>query len=725
MRKIFTAISAFLLIGSSSAQQNSWCASMDVLHQQMANDPTTKLQYDNYIQYCKDNEFNYRLNDFNRGISDTIYIPVVFHIIHNGDVIGASGGENISDAQILSQMDAFNKYFSMTNENAADIPAEFKPFATATKIRFCLAITDPSGNPTTGIIRHNLGAADWEQNDIDNTIKPSTIWDRNKYLNIWSVRPGGTMASSGVLAYAQFPPPWGGAANTDGLVARYNTIGAGNGFGLMANYNKGKTLVHEVGHWLGLFHIWGDDNGKCAGQSGAGSDNIGDTPDQADQYFGFPTYPQNSCGKSNMFMNFMDYTNDDCSSMFTIGQVTRMQSILDNGRNSLKSVASRCFKSLDLSIEKTIQPSNTVCLGNIKPLLLVKNKGLSDITTVTFNYAVDGNWNTYPWTGLIPALGSTTISLPTITGLGNGAYTFEAIITDVNALGADNTASNDTSNVAFSVVDAGPGFPSPYTEDFESGFFPPSDWTIENPNSDAVTWNEKTGLGSYSLSNTCIWINNYGYATNPNTPNVRKDAFVLQDLDLTSIPGTNLSFDYAYAKRGVKTDTLLVSYSLDCGLTWNSIWKSGGAALATSTNETILPFLPESNEWKTVTIPLSYLGGQQKVRFKFENFTGWGNALYIDNVNVKQDNTGIDDKSYKVNVSVFPNPGNAIVTVKLPDNHLFEQIQIVDALGRTVKTQTIIDPISLVRVSDLAEGVYTINLFSAQGTQSEKLVISK
>ncbi len=150
-----------------------------------------------------------------------------------------------------------------------------------------------------------------------------------------------------------------------------------------------------------------------------------------------------------------------------------------------------------------------------------------------------------------------------------------------------------------------------------------------------------------------------------------------------------------------------------------------GVAMATSTNETTLPFLPETNEWKTISIPLSYLGGQQKVRFKFENFTGWGNALYVDNINVKQDNTAIDYKSYKVKVSVFPNPGNAVVTVKLPDNHQFELIQLVDALGRIVKTQTIIDPIALVRISDLAEGVYTINLFSALGTQSEKLVIAR
>jgi hypothetical protein len=725
MRKFFTAVSAFFIFGGVSAQQNNWCTSMDVLQHQIANNPAAKLQYDNYIQFCKDNEFNYRLNDFNRGVSDTIYIPVVFHIIHDGDVVGASGGENISDAQIFSQIDAFNKYFSMSNENAADIPAEFKSVATATKIRFCLAITDPSGNPTTGIIRHNLGAADWDQTDIDNTIKPSTIWDRNKYLNIWSVRAGGTMASSGVLAYAQFPPPWGGAANTDGLVARYNTIGAGNSFGLLTGYNKGKTLVHEAGHWLGLFHIWGDDNGKCAGQSGAGSDNIGDTPDQADQYFGFPTYPQNSCGTSNMFMNFMDYTNDDCSSMFTVGQVTRMQSILDNARSSLKSVATRCFKSLDLSIEKTIQPSANICFGSFKPVLQVKNKGLADITNVTINYAVDGSWSSYPWTGFIPALGSTTIALPSINGLGNGAYTFQAIITDVNTLGADNVALNDSSLVSFSIADAGPGFSSPYTEGFESGFFPPSDWTIENPNNDAITWKEKAGLGSYSLSNTCIWINNYGYTSNPNSPNVRKDAFVLQDLDLTAMPGTNLSFDYAYAKRGTKTDTLQVSYSLDCGATWNAIWKKGGAALATSTNETVLPFLPETNEWNTITIPLSYLGGQQKVRFKFENATGWGNALYIDNININRDNTSIKDKLTKVNVSVFPNPSNGLVTVKLPDNHQFEKIQITDALGRIVKSQTIIDPISIVRVADLAEGVYTINLLSVRGVQSEKLVIAR
>jgi hypothetical protein len=111
--KNFHSNICFLLIGSVSAQQNNWCSSMDGLQRQIGNDPALKLQYENYIQYCKDNEFNYRLNDFNRGVSDTIYIPVVFHIIHNGDAIGAAGGENISEAQIESQMDAFNKYFSM------------------------------------------------------------------------------------------------------------------------------------------------------------------------------------------------------------------------------------------------------------------------------------------------------------------------------------------------------------------------------------------------------------------------------------------------------------------------------------------------------------------------------------------------------------------------------------------------------------------------------------
>ena len=424
-------------------------------------------------------------------------------------------------------------------------------------------------------------------------------------------------------------------------------------------------------------------------------------------------------------MNFMDYTNDDCSSMFTIGQATRMQSILDGGRSSLKSVASRCFKSLDLSIEKTIQPSATLCLGSFKPVLTVKNKGLTDITTATFSYAVDGAWNTYPWTGVIPALGTSTISLPAITGLGNGAYTFQAIITDVNALGTDNTASNDSALVSFSVADAGPGFASPYTEDFESGFFPPSDWSINNNNSDAVTWVEKTGIGAYGQSNTCIWINNDGYTSNPNTPNVRKDAFVLQDLDFNNLANPFLSFDYAYAKRGTKYDTLQVTYSLDCGNTWNSIWKNGGVGMATSGNDTILPFEPQTNEWKSVKVALPYLAGQQKVRFKFENFTGWGNALYVDNINIDQTNTAIRNTPAKVNVSVFPNPANTVLTVKLPDNHGFEKIQIIDALGRVVKTHSIFDPISLIRVSDLAEGVYTLNLISAKQVQTEKLVIAR
>lgn len=723
MKKNITGILFSALLTTGFAQEN-WCGSMDVLRRYLAGNPEANEQYLQFIEACERDEIDFAQNgNSSRALSDTIYIPVVFHIVHNGDAIGAPGGENISDAQIISQIDALNNDFSLSPERLANVPDEFKALSAHTKIRFCLAQFDPSGNPTTGILRHNLGAASWDQPEIESQVKPSTIWDRNKYFNVWTVRPGGDMASSGVLAYAQFPPPFG-AANTDGVVARYNTIGT-TGI-LMANYDRGGTLTHEVGHWLGLYHIWGDDNGACNG-----SDRVSDTPNQGDQYFGCPTHPQVSCSTNDMFMNHMDYSYDGCKGMFTLGQEARMMGVINGtlsspsfSRASLKTGGlSRCYYNIDAAIANLLQPDSTLCTDVLNPIIYVKNIGQTDINTLSISYGIDGSSTIYTWNGLIPALNNTYITLPAITGISNGNHQFTVSITNVNGA-PDNNSQNDSAETEFSVSNQSTGFFTPYSEDFESGFFPPADWTIQNPSNDVVKWKEGS-VGGYGLSDLCIWIDNSAYTT---TPGKRKDAFVMQNFDFSLISAPRLSFQYAYVSRGTRYDSLAVSYSLNCGTTWNSIWKNGGKSMATSTNEAETPFVPIASEWDSVSLSLSYLKGQTNVLIKFENTTGWGNALYIDNINVTggNPNTAINEaKDAKVDVSVFPNPASGFVTVKLPSNHPFTEIQISDALGRKAQNHKIIDPISLVNVSDLATGVYTITLQSNTFTQTEKLVVTK
>ena len=188
-------------------------------------------------------------------------IPVVVHVIHNGDAVGS--GENISDAQVNSQITALNLDFSATNTDFGNTPSAFQSVAANPDIQFCLATIDPNGQPTTGIDRVNYGVASFGQAATE-SMKAATSWDPTKYFNIWVVRFGGDL--NGVLGYAQFPstsgltglPSNGGAANTDGIAIGYNYFGTTGA--VSSPYNKGRTVTHETGHWsykcISIGHLW-------------------------------------------------------------------------------------------------------------------------------------------------------------------------------------------------------------------------------------------------------------------------------------------------------------------------------------------------------------------------------------------------------------------------------------------------------------------------------------
>ncbi len=257
-----------------------------------------------------------------------ITIPVVFHIIHDGDPVGTS--ENISDAQIIAQMNQLNDDYSRNNTDAASTPLEFLDEAADVEVQFCFADTDPDGNPTNGIDRVNIGtlpgvslAACWETSYIDMNIKVPTTWNSRLYLNIWVTQKIDDACAPVLLGYAQLPDM--GADETDGVVVVSSTVGSltspsGDG----GPFDRGRSLTHEVGHWLHLYHIWGDDLGLCTG-----TDEVADTPNQADENAGCPSHPKVSCGNNEMFMNFMDFTDDLCMNLFTHGQSVRMHDALE------------------------------------------------------------------------------------------------------------------------------------------------------------------------------------------------------------------------------------------------------------------------------------------------------------------------------------------------------------------------------------------------------------
>ena len=260
--------------------------------------------------------------------TQVITIPVVVHVIYRDD------DENISDQQVHSQIEVLNDDFRFRNSDRAGIPEAFRLVAGDALVEFALATRDPHGRPSTGITRRKTGVAGFPYDGksdatvrLDELIKsdPSGVaaWPRDDYLNLW-VCP----LDDGLLGYAQFP---GGKAATDGVVIRTTAFGkVGN---VIDHYNLGRTCVHEVGHWLNLLHIWGDDAHGCQR-----SDAVVDTPNQGGPNEGSPTYPKLSCNNAphgDMFMNYMDYVDDDSMCMFTRGQIERMNAALAGPRASL------------------------------------------------------------------------------------------------------------------------------------------------------------------------------------------------------------------------------------------------------------------------------------------------------------------------------------------------------------------------------------------------------
>jgi hypothetical protein len=247
-----------------------------------------------------------------------ITIRTVVHVVYKRE------NENISDAQIKSQIAVLNKDFTGSNSDKSKVPAPWKGLFGDAQVKFELAKRDPDGKTTNGITRTKTTKGPFGTGDA---VKKSSQggrspWPTTRYLNIWVCNLAG-----GLLGYAQFP---GGPAATDGVVILHSAFGTQGT--AKAPFDKGRTTTHEVGHFLNLRHIWGDTL-DCSG-----GDKCADTPNAAGPNYGKPTFPHVTCQNGpngDMFMNYMDYVDDAAMFMFTAGQVVRMNATLAGPRKQL------------------------------------------------------------------------------------------------------------------------------------------------------------------------------------------------------------------------------------------------------------------------------------------------------------------------------------------------------------------------------------------------------
>lgn len=394
-------------------------------------------------------------------IGGIITIPVVIHVIHSGQAEGTA--PNSTDAQVISQITVLNQDYRKligspgynTNPVGADI-----------QIEFALALQDPNGNPTNGIDRRAFCQSSWSVIDIDNILKPATIWDPTQYLNMWSV----DFTDNTLLGYAQYPDASGlagldasgGGATTDGVVANYTVFGSiaynDGSFLLDATYNAGRTMSHEVGHWLGLRHIWGDGAGDEASNSPdcTATDYCADTPQVGWEHYTCGTF--NTCPLNpgnDMPENYMDYTNDACMNIFTLDQKARMTTIINNAprRISLKTSTKNSSIPLfandaEIKLEASCPPSICGAVANqTTQNITIYNRGTNNLTSATINYNINGGSNiAYNWTGNLAKNKYATFSR-TINSASNGTINITSL-TMVNGV-ADQRLSNNTASGTF------------------------------------------------------------------------------------------------------------------------------------------------------------------------------------------------------------------------------------------------------------------------------------
>lgn len=403
-------------------------------------------------------------------IQSVFNIPVIVHIIHNNEAVNsanATTGNNLNAAQVQSQINILNNDFKGLNADTSLIPTVFKPLLGKFQVNFCLAVVNPTGGVLAepGIDRINRVAKGWNtlpysQTYIDATVKPNSIWDPNRYLNIW-VCP----LSNGLLGYATFPNPGStglsglsapyGSTTTDGVVILNSSFGS-VGTAVSGVYNLGRTATHEIGHWMGLRHIWGD--GTCA------SDFCNDTPPAQTANYNCPTYPYklgtcsgNTTGE--MTMNYMDYTNDACMYMFTHDQKFRAQLILANSalRSSLitSTACNLPTSGTDAGISSVARPTYSQainCNNFIDPILNITNYGTTTLTSLVVTYNVDNvNPQTFTWTGTANPNTTFTLAVPQIGGLSNGPHTFSAALSQPNGT-TDVNPSNNSNVQLFTIA---------------------------------------------------------------------------------------------------------------------------------------------------------------------------------------------------------------------------------------------------------------------------------
>ncbi len=568
--------------------------------------------------------------------SATLYqIPVVIHVFHKGESVGT--GVNLSDERLKEQIDSLTADFRRMNADAINTPSEFLPVAADIEIEFVLAKQDPAGNPTNGIVRLQGSRDVYRASSHRQLLRSESYWPAEHYLNIY------VLDLQTFIGYASFPlVDLEGITNDnedyafDGVLVDFEYFGVNLSTPTFDSF--GRTLTHEVGHWLGLRHIWGD--GNCAAD-----DFVDDTPlantDNGD-YTSPCTFPNPNdnqvCvpGEPEMFQNYMDYTDDICMNLFTEGQKSRMRTVMDNAINRLSLTTSPGLSepirfSDDLAATDILSPEYAQCGSTIIPSVRIENHGTTEITTYDVQLYINGNPNGSVQTinKTLEPLSSDTVSF-SAKSISSTPSSIGFEITGVNG-GTDMNAGNNliTRDIIFTN-----SVNLPFTEDFEGAI------DLLGPNGVNAPW-EIANAPKTTPTNQA-----YLFKAHNNTDWFGEETiFKTPIFDLTGLPSGDLLFSYAHANPpGAFYDGLMVKVSIDCGETFPDVlFSSFGPNLATAA-ELDTYFTPANQlEWIDTLLSITQYRDIDGVQFAFVGINGSGNNIYVDDIAVVETNLFAND----------------------------------------------------------------------------------
>lgn len=683
--KHFFSLLFFIALFNLHAQSDLHCGSDLVMNNWYKKHPEAKQRREQH-----DHELAANLKSQRQLNTASYTIPVVFHILHVG------GPENISDAQVIDALNILNRDFAKKNADTVDIIPSMKPVADSMGIQFALARLDPNGNCTSGIIHHYDPNTDWtDMTPYDYT------WDPTRYMNVYIVRTISFGSGFGAAGYTYFPGTFAPGDPLDAIVVLNNyfgSIGTGSVF-------TSRVLTHEVGHWLGLYHVFGGTNG--AGVDCFTDDYISDTPTTAG-FLSCPdandpsTYQICTPGVDENFQNYMDYSY--CVRMFTQEQGAAMRFCLQQSASARDNLSlpsnllatgvsgppSDCVPVADFYAERTI-----VCAGS----------------PVTFH---DASWqgapSSYTWTltGAIPSMSNA--ASPTVIYNTPGFYTAE--LTTANTAGV---SSPNTKPSYIQVIPANAANQFFLQEGFESDVF-------------GTIWQEYSSSGGsrWMYTSDAGFNVSTGSAVIPYASNTRnmKTWMESPSVDLSTIQVPTLAYYYAGQETNPEhVNSLKVYITTDCGVNWALIDSIGGMDLASS-GIGAPGFIPLDNEWAIRVVDLSAFSTASSGSFKFlytrDTISG-ANNFYIDNINVNSF-VGIQEKSNSATVKVYPNPSDGVVYVET-DN--IASIIVTDICGRKVEKHSLTNKkqVRLFAKEKPEAGVYFIQAIDNAGNKSVSKVI--